>query len=284
MTDELNGLPNIPDLDRIAEESKSEKGQKEVSEAAAQNPPREELDLAQFKTPQDLLKSYKELQGFSTKASQERAQLKEEVEKLKQEVELARMATPQIPQYPQYQTPQQQPKTFDDMFIENPQAAIEAVVQQRLSQEIQVGRIQDILEEEKAKNPNEFIERYQYASQIGSMYPHLKNSSAGIRKLFELGDKYREENIKRKAHQALNKLVGADIDIERFKKLLAESVTSQQQETNKNAAYMPDTSMSVRTGADLKTEKSYDYKLKESVAKGDEKAVLDAIFSEAIKK
>ena len=224
--------------------------------------------LGQFKTPEDLLKAYKEIQGAFTKVTQENKTYQEQLRQINEQMQLSRIGTPP----PQ----QQEPTDFDTLFIRNPQQAIQAVV----GQQIRTQTIQEVLVEEETKNPAEFRERYNYAMAARQMYPQLTNSSAGVRKLFEVGDKMRKEDLKRNADRALREVFGEDLDYEKFKTLVKKDQTPSN---NQNLAYMPDTSGAFRTGTEPGKPTTYDQAINEAVQKGDERAVIKNIFDKALK-
>lgn len=223
----------------------------------------DKANLGQFKTAEDLMKAYKEIQGAFTKVSQENKSLQDQ---LRQTVELARVSQP---------PPQQQPQDFDTMFINNPQAAIQAVV----GQSMRTQAIESVLMEEEAKNPEEFRERYNYAMAARQMYPQLTSSTAGVKKLFEIGDGMRENDLKRNADKALRKMLGDDLDYEKFKAL----VKKDQSPNNNNLAYMPDTSGAFRTGTEPGKPPSHDQAIQDAVQKGDSGAVIQNLFAKALK-
>ena len=64
----------------------------------------DDLDLGQFKNTKDLLKSYKEIQGWATRISQENKAYKDEIAHLKDQVELGRSSTFSPPPQAQSQT------------------------------------------------------------------------------------------------------------------------------------------------------------------------------------
>lgn len=220
-------------------------------------------DLAQFKNPKDLLKSYKEIQSFTTKVSQENKTLKDQLAQMQEALEIQRLQA-----MPPGQPPQ--PKKFDEQFIENPEAAITQTVEQRLT----TARVADVLESEEAKNPQEFQERYQYAMRLRQYYPQLARSPQGVAKLFALGDRYRAEDMKRNAEKFVRHIFGEDADIEKFRALVAKDKAADP--NNKNA-YMPDTSTGIRPDAG-KPQNAHEAQISAAMEKGDVDGVLKGIF------
>jgi hypothetical protein len=222
-------------------------------------------DLAQFKTPKDMLKSYKEIQSFTTKVSQENKALKEQLAQMQESLEIQRLqATPQP-------TAQQQ-KKFDEQFIEDPEKAVEYAVEKKL----QTARVADVLAEEEIKSPAEFQERYAYAMRLRQAYPQLVASPQGVRKLFELGDRYRTAEMKKNAERSIRLLLGDDADIEKFKQLIAKD-KQPDGKTNNNHAYMPDTSSGIRPDAG-KTGNAHEAHISAAAEKGDVDGVISGLF------
>ena len=280
MANDVQGIPDVkglaefiaPDQEQSstppAQENKEVK-QEVKQEPASQTPP-EEFDLAQFKTPKDLLKGYKEVQGAFTRTTQENKELKGQLEQMKaavqEQLELMRLShRPPPPPPPQ--------KDFDQMFIENPEKAVEMKAAIQAQQMVAQSRIQDVLEEENLKAPQEFNERYRYAQMIAAQMPNLVTSQAGVRKLFQLGDKLRTEQQKAQASRFVQQVFGDDVDFEKFKQLLKRDQSGQTQTTN---AYMPDSSSSRNKAEQAPTDVGME--INEGVKKGDPDAVLKALF------
>jgi hypothetical protein len=232
-------------------------------------------DLAQFKTPEALMAAYKELQGTFTKTAQERAALKEQLAKIYEQLELQRLSTPM----------QQQPvpqKSFDEIFVENPELAVDTRVERAVEQKLHVARIADVLGEEEGKNPEEFQDRYAYAMHMKQFYPNLTSTAQGVKKLFELGDKFRMDRAKKNAEQNMKLLFGDDVDIDKFKELIKkDSRPPEQTSQNKNLAYMPDTSSGTRTRTSS-TKGNVDVTIQDAVGKGDPDTVIRALFDKAL--
>jgi hypothetical protein len=169
--------------------------------------------LKSFTTPdgkvrtKDLLKSYKEIQGFTTRVSQENAATKAELARIKEEMEIRQMSQ---------QAPQQLPvdKTFEQLFIENPEQAIVF----KATQIANTQRIAEVLETEEEKNPDEYRERMAYVQMLAQQpsLAALAQTPKGVKKLFEKADEYRKTNLRKKAHESLKAIFGEDIDIDKM--------------------------------------------------------------------
>ena len=279
---EIDGLPNViglENLEGLSDAVTSDKGQ--VAPAAAQTQvqapvvpvkPTEEKPrnaLGQFKTPEDQNEGYKQLQGFATRIAQENKELKENFAKLQESVELMRYRQPP----PQ---PQPQGKDFDSLFIENPQQAVAAVASQAVQKQMQTIRIAEVLDEENDKNPQEYQERFAYANQLGSQYPQLTQSSAGVKKLFRMADEARKVDYQKRGMAFVKAVIGEDVDFDKFRAALRKDQSTQiNQSTN---AYMPDTTTSSRTGPETEKIPSHEAEIQTAVKKGDIDAVLNAQF------
>ncbi|MFA5340196.1 MAG: hypothetical protein WC332_00320 [Clostridia bacterium] len=274
----MQGIPDVQGLDALVsetQESTPTQNQPEVKETKTEQSvqtPTEELDLAQFKNPKELLKGYKEIQGTFTRTSQENKTLKEQLAQMNEQIELMRMSQTRPP----VQQPQQ--KDFDQMFLENPQAAVESLAERKAQALMTQSKIQDVLEEENLKEPNEFTERYAYAKLVSQQYPQLVTSTAGVRKLFQLGDKLRAENQKTQAFKAVKAVFGEDVDFEKFKQLIKKD--SSPESKNINNAYMPDTSNSHGNQSESNTGHNADAEISAAVSKGDPDGVIAAIFKQ----
>lgn len=285
MSESTNGLPDVQGLEAFvsgtqdkAPVAPQQQAQEPPKEGTDQQPPQGQTDLAQFKTPEALLKSYKELQGAFTKTAQEKASLLKEVEQIKMQIqeqaELTRLS--QMNQFPPQPAPQ---KDFDQMFIENPQKAVESLAEQKAQTLVVRAKIQEVLEEENLKNPDEFGERYAYVKLLSNQHRHLVTSTAGMRKLFQMADKLRAEQIKAQADKAVRMMFGEDIDMEKFKSILKKDASPPT--NNTNLAYMPDSSTTSRTG--LGTGKTgIDSEIQAAAAKGDVESTIANIFNKAL--
>jgi len=180
---------------------------------------------------------------------------------------------------PVQQTPQ--PKDFDSMFIENPQQAVASVASKAVQQQMLQARIAEALEEENLKNPAEYQERFFYAQQLSNQYPQLTQSAPGIKKLFEIADKFRKEDYQKKGMAFVKAVIGEDADFEKFKVLLRKEEAGKLNQTNN--AYMPDTSISSRSRTDTDSPKTgYEAEIRESVAKGDVDSVISNLFKQKL--
>lgn len=268
---EADGLPDVEGLAQfVADSSDTDKGTSQPIEPPTQEdlPPVTEkaeiTDLAQFKNPKDMLKSYKEIQSFTTKVSQENKALKEQLAQYQESLEIQRLQA-----IPQAQT--QQTKKFDEQFIEDPEKAVEFAVERKL----QTARVADVLEQEESKNPQEFQERYAYAMRLRQYYPALARSPQGVSKLFDLADRYRTEEMKKNAERSIKLLLGEDADIEKFRRLVAKEQQAAPQ--NNNNAYMPDTSTGIRTEPG-KHQNAHEAQISSATEKGDIDGVIQGIF------
>lgn len=296
-----NDLPRVEGLEAAVQDAfAQDKGQQEqvaqpvvqdqqaapsAEGQAAQTMSDEEI-LAQFKSTKDLLKSYKEIQGYTTRVSQENKTLKEKAQRaeelenrlnqLQQEMELR--------QY-QMQQQQQQPKSFEEMFIENPEAAITMKAEQMYT----MNAIRQVGQEEYTKNPQEYAERATWVQRLAQnpRYQALQYTPQGVKKLFEIADNTRKEVIQRNAHTVIKQIFGDDVDIERVRGLLATN-GNQQTTTNPqtNLAYMPDTGTSYRTGQDMLNGQMTEIRRskEEALQKGDVGGVTRALIQEALNK
>ena len=271
MADDITGLPDVdltPVLNDLAQQDKDQQTQQQTqtqtvdttTQDQAQQPDRNEL--GQFKSKEELLKGYKELQGFSTTTSQENKTLKEKIAQMEREQELSQAGQQT------FQPPGQQQTDFDNTFVENPQGAI--------AEQVRLQRVAEILEEEQMKKPDDFQERY----------PNLTKTPAGVKKLFEEADKVRVEQAKTNAHRSFNLLFGVDPteeNIQKFRQAMGitgdQTNQTQQQITDVGNAYMPDSTSSTRTGADTDTKPNFDQKIQKAVDEGDVDATLDNLFA-----
>lgn len=250
----------------------------------AQTPPdggqvTDDLDWGQFKNPKDLLKSYKEIQGFTTRVSQENKQLKDEMQRLKEDAEIR-----------QYQTPPVAPqgnKTFEELFIENPEQAITVKAMEIANTQ----RITEVLEDKRLENPGDFQERVAYVQMLAQQpqYKQLSFSPKGVSKLFEIADRTRTEMLTKKAHESLKVLFGDDVDLEKLKALARKdgTQTTNNQPTTANPlnAYMPNTGTSTRTGADVNMHvNDLERQKHEAIATGDASTVAGVLIRQALSK
>ena len=271
--DAVKGLdfgPVIEDLEKTNQEENQDQQKVELQKTDTG-----ELDLAQFKNPKDLLKSYKEIQAAFTRVSQDNKNYKimeQQLAEMKEQLELARLAQ-QAPQ------PQQQ-RSFNETYQENPEMAIE----QRIQQTVATTRIAEVLEElsfdkDGHKDP-EFDERYAYAKMVSQQYPQLATTGIGVKKLFELGDKLRKENLKKTYGRALESIFGSPLSEEESARLikLVKGDKVVQKLNNQSDAYMPDTSTSTKIGSELDQKPNFETRINESVKKGDVDGTIDALI------
>lgn len=278
MADDINGLPDV-DLDKVVADLESQNQDKEP-ETSAQEP--KELDLGQFRNPKDLLKSYKEVQGAFTRVTQENKTLKQQMEEAQAlKEELARLKEQQ--ELSTYQAPvaPTSNKSFDDVWMENPEDAIK----QKVMEHVNTTRIEEVLQEEDMKNHEEFQERYAYANMLAQnpQYAHLSRTAAGVKKLFEVGDKLRVERLKANSRKSLEYVFGEPVTDEELAKLKGlVKGTGTKQTTNNSDAYMPETSTSTMTGADQDQRPDTSARVSEAARKGDVDGVIDEMFKDIL--
>ncbi|MFA5385424.1 MAG: hypothetical protein WC364_12350 [Eubacteriales bacterium] len=296
---DVQGIPNVQGLEAlVSDEGQSQPQENQQQAAQGENktnqpqnvnvvpvlPDGETIDdpelqgvLKVFLDPQgkvktkDVLKSYKGILSHTTKTSQENKVLKEQMAQIQEQMDLIRLS--QVRQ-PAQQQPQM--KDFDQQFLENPQKAIESLAEQKAQSLMSQSKIQDVLEEENLKTPQEFNERYGYAKLVAQQYPQLATSTAGVRKLFQLGDKLREEQQRVNAFKAVKAIFGEDVDFDKFKQLIKKDSIAGA--NNNNNAYMPDTSNASGNQSDSSVVKNVDAEINEAVSKGDPDAVIKALF------
>jgi len=271
MADEIQGLPDV-DLTPVINDIEKTASEQKPETTESKQAPAEELDLGQFKNPKDLLKSYKEIQAAFTRVTQENKSHKEkelELAQLREQVELLRSSANR----PIHQEPQ---KRFDEAFVENPEAAI----QQQITRTVMTSRIAEVLEDEADKNREDFNERYAYAQQVAQQYPQLATSPTGVKKLFQFGDKLRQDALKKNASKALESIFGEPLNDEEISKLrkMVKGDKAIAKTNNNSDAYMPDTSTSTRKGNDTDNRSTPDHELKEAVEQGDVDGAIAAIF------
>jgi uncharacterized membrane-anchored protein YhcB (DUF1043 family) len=294
-----SGLPKIDGLQAVAQDVMTDKGneQQTVPEPQQTQTPLDggqvDVDaeiagvLKSFTNPdgsinvKNLAKSYKEVQGFSTKTAQERAlkeqtieQLSQRLNQIQEEAELRSYHTPQRPA---------QQQSFEDMFIENPEAAITMKADQIATAQ----RIREVAEEEYAKNPNEYPEKEQWVKRLAldPRYAHLAYSAKGVKKLFETAEVVRKQAIHRTAHQAIKELFGDNVDMDKLRSFFTSNGIQQKTtpQTNSLNAYMPDTGTSYRTGQDVNNSMNNVQKDKaEAIKQGDVGGVIGALLREKV--
>jgi hypothetical protein len=288
MSEDTNNLPDV-DFSALRNmvsegQEKEEKAEPDTTKTASQVAEAEEFDLGQFKNPKDVLKGYKEIQAFSTKIAQENKELKSQLQSIMEQVELMR-----------YQQPSQPPPQhagnwdFDKAFIENAGGAVAAVAkgvsEATIQQALRTSMIEEVLYEEEAKDKNpdksEFKERYAFAMQLRNQYPNLINSKGGVRKLFELADKTREQYNRGVAERTIKTLVGEDVDLEKFRAMVKKD-GGQDNSRAKQMAFMPETSGSFRSGSDSGAS-NVDRAITDAVGKGDVDTVIQGLFHKALK-
>ena len=267
--EDISGLPDV-DLGPVIADLNAQDKDKVKPE------PVEAADLGQFKNTNDLMKGYKEVQGFSTRVSQENKDLKARLEA----AEAAAAEFKAQKELASYQPPVQrtQPKSFDEAWMEDPETAISAKVQEG----VRLASIDRALAREKRKGAAEYQERYAYANMLTQdpQYAHLQHSAEGVEHLFELGDKLRSEQLKKSAGKALESLFGEPLNEEEINNLktLVKGKGSNKPKTNKNNAYMPDTDTSTISGADTGPALDNSGAIQDAVNKDDVDGVIDSLF------
>jgi len=260
-----DGLPDV-DLSPIVESLEREAQDKaqEGADKTAQADVKEKVneDLAQFKSPEDLLKSYKELQATFTRTSQHNKELESRMAELEEQIQLSRAAPPN-PQDP----------NFDTRYLDNPQAAIQ---QQYLTM-----RIVEVLEDEKEKDEGAFQERYSYAQNVIRQYPNLGRSVNGIKKAFQYGDKLRKENLKQSASKNLEAIFGEPLSEEQISNLRQLVTGKKESKTDISNAYMPDTTSTTHT-QNQNQRPDYDKTMTDAVNNGDVDGVISGIFQRVL--
>lgn len=289
-----SGLPKVDGLDLFIKqddaplEDKGAQQQEQQVQApseegqAPQTMTDEEI-LAQFKSTKDLLKSYKEIQGFTTRVSQENKEKARQIEELQgrlnqlqEEIELRRYQSPR---------PQQPPKSFEELFIENPEMAITMKANEIATAQ----RIREVAEEEYNKNPQEYHERAGWVQKI-AQDPRLQAlafSPQGVRKLFQIADDTRKKVLQANAHKAIKEIFGDNVDMEKLRSIFSNTGNTQPTttQTNNLNAYMPNTGTSTRTGADINQNiNSITARKEEALKKGDVSGVAKSLLMEALAK
>ena len=257
MAEKIQDLPDV-DLSAVIKDIQDQDKDAKVTDIKD-----DKLDLGQFKNPRDMLKSYKEIQSAFTRVTQENKSFKDQIGQLNEQIELTKLGAGQ-----QILQPQQQ------------QYGYEEDVDQKVMRLVATQRIAEVLEEEAEKNKPEFQERYAYAQMISREYPQLATTSRGVKKLFELGDKLRQDNLRKGASKALEAVFGEPLNDEEINKLrtMVKGDKAIKQRTDQTNAYMPDTSTSTKSGSDQSQKPNTELKIKESVQKGDVDGVIDALF------
>ena len=265
-----NDIKDLPDVDLTPMMGDIEKAisQKEPQQQEPQQTQQvqhqQRNEFGQFKSPEEVLKGYKEVQSFATKVSQENKTLKEQMQQLQEQIELARLSSQQTYYPSQQQQIQQEPS-----------------LEQNIERIVATREIANVLEEEADRNRAEFQERYAYAQMVSREYPQLATSRKGVKKLFELGDKLMGDYRKKNASKALESILGSPLGEEEINKLRTlvkgDKAIPLNQQFNSNA-YMPETSTSTKSGSDRNQMPNYESQMEEKSKKGDVDGVIDALF------
>ncbi len=256
MVDKIDGLPDV-DLTAVVKDLEANQKKDGKVEPQVTDLESDKLWTETFKKdPKNVIKSYRELQSAYTKTVQAGKATEQELAQLREQLELAKM---------QPSTPPIDPNTGlqDDTAIK-----------------FATFRIAEVLEEENNKKPNDFRERYAYAQMVSQQYPNLARSAAGVRKLFELGDKLKSDSLKQNAGKALETIFGGPLSDEETQRLvkLVKGDKEVQRINNQTNAYMPDTSTSTQSGLNQNRKPQYESQINESVKKGDVDGVIKGIF------
>jgi len=218
----------------------------------------EKNDLGPYKTPEDLAKGYKEIQGYATKVSQEKKELEKQLEamrnefaSLKEQMEFRQEPVqPQMPNDPDFET----------RLLENPNETIAQLV----SQQVATQRIAETLEEIQETDPETFNERYGYVSMLAQnpqYQPYLKTAK-GVKRLFKIADEQLENRLKNQAMKSITTLFGENADLDKLKQLIASDKKDQ-------GAYMPDLGAG---GPPRDVKPDHGKKIKDAVDRGDPEA------------
>lgn len=277
MVEEKESIAGLPDVDLTGVVNDLEKTQKETQVSQPQIPDIEsdKLWTETFKkNPQNILKSYRELQAAFTKTVQEKKAFEEQAmrtKELEEQLEIEKMKV---------NIPQQSfvPQNFTEDLSNNPELAIEKKVESAVA----TREIINVLQEEDQKNHTEFQERYAFAQMAKQRYPHLAMTGSGVRKLFEIGDKLREEQLKKNAAKAMEAIFGGPLNEEEISRLVTlvkgkSTIPSQKQTQNLNA-YMPETSTTTKIGSESELKQNIDLEIKKSVQEGDVDGAIAAVF------
>lgn len=274
-----NLAPDNADKGPVTTDVQADPAQQQVQTPPDGGQVADDVDWGQFKNPKDLLKSYKEIQGFTTRVSQENKQLKDEMQRLKEEAELRQYQAPPAPPHGN--------KSFEELFIENPEQAITVKAMEIANTQ----RITEVLEDKRLENPDDFQERVAYVQMLSQQpqYKQLSFSPKGVSKLFEIADKTRAQMLTKKAHESLKVLFGDDVDLDKLKALARKdsTQTTNNQSTTANPlnAYMPNTGTSTRTGQDVNMNvNDLERQKHEALASGDAATVAGVLIRQALSK
>jgi len=257
MSENTEGLPEVPGLENVVDQP--DKDQEEQKEEPKEQPAK------LFKSLEDAETGYVNVQGAYTKVTQENKELREQLERISEQVQLMQLGQTQAPP----------PAPEFDPYSENAGEQLNGLVSQKVHQEIAQAQIAATLEEINLQNPEEFQDRYAYAKLLSQRHPNLVTSPAGVKKLFELGDKQRTEDMRRNAQKSVSMLFGDDIDIEKLRTLIRKDPG----QPNINNAYMPDTTQSTRTEP---VAASHDAQMSRAEAEGDIDGVIDGLFKKVL--
>ncbi|MCP4597068.1 hypothetical protein [Neptuniibacter sp.] len=271
MADDISNLPDV-DLGPIEADLKSAQ---DKGEGIA---PKAEGDLGQFKTADALLEGYKNVQSFSTKVSQENKGLTEANEELQAKID--ELEENQRMSYSTTQSTDTTPEDFSEAFYADPERAVTS----KAMEAARLTRIEEVLEEIKldSKNIKDFNEKYAWAKHAATLNPNLGSSAAGVKKLFEEGEKLKKQQVKEGSMQALGYLLGEtpnDEQLAKLRELMGAGKTTETKTQNNNA-YMPEVDSSTVAGRDVDRKPNTSATIAEAVEKGDADGVLDTMFGE----
>jgi hypothetical protein len=93
-----------------------------------------------------------------------------------------------------------------------------------------------------------------------------------------MADKYRAADYQNKGRAFLHATFGEDIDLEKFKAAIKKDQAGTPQANQTNNAYMPDSTISSRSGPESDKQTSSESEVHAAVKKGDPDAVISAMF------
>jgi len=203
-----------------------------------------------------LLSSYDEAQATLTDQFTEIKELKEELE--------AKQVQPEAPYAPARQP---EAKSFDEMFDENPEKAIEATVYNSVAK----AQKELALREEQGKD--DFDTRLAYAQKVERKFPHLANTPEGVKTLFSKGDELREKIRDKEIGSFIKDIFGEDMDKEKLKRLANASDDNEQN----TGSFVPEKTTNL-----TKREESHAAQVQKAVKEGDPRKILDLEFKKIL--
>lgn len=225
--------------------------------------------LEKFKNPKDMLKYGKEIQGFATKVVEDRKKIEEELAQLKQEKEELEYGQPQ-----QFSQPAAE---------ETPDDYINRMVGERVALE----RMKEVIEEEREKNPKEFVQRWGTVKMLADTNPTylaMSQTAKGVQKLFKKADEKIAAQYRSAAVRAIEDIPDdlpseqAAMVKQKLNKLIGITPPTQ---TPSPGAYMPETTGASRTEP---APPNYDDEIAKAVKDGDVDKVAKLEFEKALNK